>query len=286
MIRGRMMQRRGCRPLAVSAVLLGATVTLAACAPFGAATPTVAPQVTATLPASATPSATVAPTSTVTAPTAPAATATVAAPTPTVMATVAPTSTVPPPTATAPAPTATVPATATRAPTATLPPPTTAIPPTLVAVSPPPLAGVSATDARGRCAITLPAGFAATGGGAFTGANGQASITLTALDNGAGDTLDDVALPYVSTFTAAIGDYQQTAVARGTDDLRLDFTGRMTASGRGTMYLRQFGESVCALSFFIVQGGEVSYEPTVSSLLASLRPAGAIGDMETRERIV
>ncbi len=91
-----------------------------------------------------------------------------------------------------------------------------------------------------------------------------------------------MALPFVSTFTAAIGDYQQTAVARGEDDLRLDFTGRTVAPGRGTIFLRQFGGTVCALSFFVVQGGEVGYDQTVNALLVSLRPAGVIGYVGTR----
>jgi len=101
----------------------------------------------------------------------------------------------------------------------------------------------------------------------------------------ASDILDDVALPFVSTFTAAIGDYQQTAVARGEDNLRLDFTGRTTAPGRGTIFLRQFGGTVCALSFFVVQGAAITYDQTVNALLASLRPAGAIGQAGLRERI-
>lgn len=282
----------------VLAVLLGAIVALAACAPFGDATPTPAPSPTATAQAPGpTASATVIPTATTTATAAPTTAPTIAptsaptsVPVPTLTAMPAPTNTaVPPaPTVTLPAPTATLPATAPPAPSATVPPPTaTVMPPTLAPVPPTALAGAGATDAQGRCAITLPTGFAAAGGGTFSGANGRALITLTPLAIGASDTLDDVALPFVSTFTAGIGDYQQTAVARGEDNLRLDFTGRTTAPGRGTIFLRQFGGTVCALSFFVVQGGEVSYEQTVNALLASLRPAGAVGQAAgRRERIV
>ena len=276
------MRLRRYRPMTVIAALLGASVALAACAPFGAATLTATSPPTATVAASPTAGATPAPSATM-----PAATATVAAPAPTVAATPAPTGTVPspPPTATIPMPTATPLPTAILATTVT-PPPATAIPPTLAPVAPTPPAGSSATDAQGRCAITLPAGFAATGGGAFSGADGQAFITLTPLDARASDTLDDVALPFVSTFTAAIGDYQQTAVARGEDDLRLDFTGQTVAPGRGTIYLRQFGGTVCALTFFVVQGGEIGYEQTVNALVASLRPARAIGHGGARARLV
>lgn len=274
------MQMRRFPGLTILAVLLGATVALAACAPFGAATPTAAPPPTMIAPPSSTTSATVVPTATV-----PAASATTAAPAtalaPTVAATATPTNTAIPP-----VPTASVSVTTILAPSATVPPPpATALPATLVPIAPTPLAGATATDAEGRCAITLPGGFAATGSGAFSGSNGRATITLTPLAIGASDTLDDVAVPYVSTFMAAIGDYQQTAVARGEDTLRLDFTGRTTAPGRGTIFLRQFGGTVCALSFFIVQGTEIPYDQIVNALLASLRPAGAIGQAGTRERI-
>jgi len=274
------------RAMTVFAVLLGATVALAACAPFGEATPTAAPPPTATIQPSPAASATIAPTATVPA-TVPAATATIATPVPTATATSVPTNTaLPPPTATIPAPTATVPAVPTIAPSVAVPPPTaTALSPTPAPVSPTPPAGANATDAQGRCAITLPAGFAATAGGTFSGANGRAFITLTPLAVGAGDTLDDVALPFVSTFTAAIGDYQQTGVARGEDNLRLDFTGRSVAPGRGTIFLRQFGGTACALSFFVLQGGEITYDETVNALLASVRPAGAIGQAGARERL-
>jgi hypothetical protein len=274
-----MGQMRRYRSMTVLAMLLGATVALVACAPFGGATPTAAPSPTATTPPRPTVTATTAPTATV-----PAATATAAVPAtalaPTVAATLAPTNTAVPPALTATAPAPTMPPTTAIPPTlsATVPPPpATAILPTLASVSPTAVAAVGATDTQGRCAVTLPAGFAATGGGSFSGANGRAFITVTALDAGASDTLDDVALPFVGTFTAAVGDYQQTAVARGEDNLRLDFTGRTVAPGRGTIFLRQFGGTVCALSFFLVQGGEVTYDQTVNALLASLRPAEAIG---------
>ncbi len=102
-------------------------------------------------------------------------------------------------------------------------------------------------------------------------------ITLAALPAGAGATLDDVALPYIGTATAAIGDYQQRRAIKGTDSLRIDFTGRITQPGTGTFYLRQFGTTVCALSFFVAQGTEISYEQTQAQLFASLRPAGAVG---------
>lgn len=261
--------------MAFLAVLLGAALTLTACAPSGEVTPNGAPLPSATVRASPTANATIIP-----AVPSPVATAPVATPVPTATATIAPTNTAIPavPTTPIPATLATPPPTAIPAPSATAPPLTaTAVAPTPIPVSPTPLSGTSATDAQGRCALALPPGFAATGAGIFSGANGRALITLTALAVGANDTLDDVALPFVSAFTAPIGDYRQTAVARGADDLRLDFTGRTTAPGRGTIFLRQFGGTVCALSFFVAQGTEITYDQTVNALLASLRPTGAVG---------
>jgi len=152
------------------------------------------------------------------------------------------------------------------APTATLPPPPSIAP------------GSTVNDLQGRCALTLPAGFAVSGtGGVFTGAGGRATVTLAGLVAASGDTLDDVALPFISAATAGIADYQQLRAVKGADSLRIDYTGRMAQPGTGTFYLRQFGGTVCALSFFVVQGTELPYEPTLAQLLASLRLVGAVG---------
>ena len=262
---------------------------LAACGPFGGATPTATvPPPTATIPPTAVPS--LAPSSAPTgAPTAAATAVASAAPSPSIApatATAAP-PTAAPPTATTSPPTATLApsATATAAPTATstaVPVPPT-VPPTLAPTAtlppPPPSApGSTVNDPQGRCALTLPTGFAASGtAGLFTGAGGRATVMLAGLVAAPGDTLDDVALPFISTATAGIADYQQLRAVKGTDSLRIDYTGRMAQPGTGTFFLRQFGRTVCALSFFVVQGTEFSYEPTLAQLLASLRVVGAVG---------
>ena len=263
---------------------------LAACGLFGGATPTATvPPPTATIPPTAVPS--LAPSSAPTgAPTAATAVASAAPPVPPTVppatATAAP-PTAAPPTATTSPPTATLApsATATAAPTATstaVPVPPT-VPPTLAPTAtlppPPPSApGSTVNDPQGRCALTLPTGFAASGtAGLFTGAGGRATVMLAGLVAAPGDTLDDVALPFISTATAGIADYQQLRAVKGTDSLRIDYTGRMAQPGTGTFFLRQFGGTVCALSFFVVQGTELSYEPTLAQLLASLRVVGAVG---------
>jgi hypothetical protein len=91
------------------------------------------------------------------------------------------------------------------------------------------------------------------------------------------DTLDDVALPYISTTMAQIAGYQQTKVTKGADNLRIDFTGTIGQPGTGTFYLRQYGSTVCAMAFFVMQGTELAYETTLASLQASLRLANAVG---------
>lgn len=243
----------------VLAVLLGAAVGLAACAPFGDSTSIATPTVARTSAPSTIGPATMLPATM-------AATAPSAAALPTV---IAPATAPPPTTASTSVP---------PIPSTTLPPPSTVVLSPAASLTPTGVSGPTATDKEGRCAITLPAGFAAAGGGGvYSGADGRVTVTLTALPAQAGDTLDDVALPFVSTFTAEIGDYQQTRVARGADSLRLDYTGRTTAPGQGTIALRQFGGMVCALSFFAAQGSRIHYEQIVEQLIASLRPVGSVG---------
>lgn len=272
-----LLPRYRLQSVARSCVVGVLTLSLAACGPFGGGDPTATPPTATVAPTAIAPASPISTAPAVTA--TPQPTATVAPPT----ATILPTATTAPPTSTPVPPTATVAPTATHtpvqppptapptlAPTATLPPPPTTIPAT------------TAIDPQGLCSITLPIGFAATGGGVFTGFGGRSTITLTALAAEPDDTLDDVALPFISTATAAITDYRQSRAIKGTDSLRIDFTGHLVQPGTGTFYLRQFGTTVCALSFFVVQGTEMSYEQTLTQLLASLRAAGAVGTAPRR----
>jgi hypothetical protein len=127
--------------------------------------------------------------------------------------------------------------------------------------------------------VTLPAGFAASpaAAGTYIGAGGGAIVALTALQAGPDDTLDDVALPFVGAFVSSVEGYQQTGVLREADNLRVDFTGRLGQQGKGTLYLRQFGPTVCAITFFVADGTEINYEPTLAQLIASLRAVKGVG---------
>jgi hypothetical protein len=137
---------------------------------------------------------------------------------------------------------------------------------------------MTVTEPQGLCTVTLSAGFAASAtAGTYTGAGDRAVVSLTALQAGPDDTLDDVALPFVGTFVASVEGYQQTGVAREADNLRVDFTGRLGQPGKGTLYLRQFGPTVCAITFFVIDGTEITYEPTLAQLIASLRPVKGVG---------
>jgi len=102
-------------------------------------------------------------------------------------------------------------------------------------------------------------------------------VTLSALQAEPGDTLDDLALPFVGHYVAAIAGYQQRGVAKGADNLRVDFTGRVGEQGKGTIYLRQFGSTVCAIFFFVADGTELAYEPALAQLIASLRAVKGVG---------
>jgi hypothetical protein len=135
------------------------------------------------------------------------------------------------------------------------------------------------TEPQGLCAVTLPVGFAASpnGDGRYVGVDGRAIVALTATEAGPDDTLDDVALPFVGAFVATVEGYQQTAVLKEADSLRVDFTGRLAGPGKGTLYLRQFGRTVCAITFFVTDGTEIAYEPLLAQLIASLRAVKGVG---------
>lgn len=170
------------------------------------------------------------------------------------------------PTATRPAPSAT-PAT----PTARLGIPAT--PPTPAT----PVVGTFTViqDARQACELTLPGGFAPTATpGRYTSADGRVVIALQSLAAGQDDTLDDLALPFVGAFIPTVQGYEQTAVIRLDDNLRIDFTGNMPGRGNGSLYFRQFDATVCIVTLFVAEGAEINYEMYFQELVLTLRPKG------------
>ena len=77
--------------------------------------------------------------------------------------------------------------------------------------------------------------------------------------------------------------YQQRGAIKGNDSLGIDYTGRASQPGTGTIFLRRFGSTAPTVSFFAAQGTAISYEQTPTQLLASLRAAGAVGYRPARD---
>jgi hypothetical protein len=139
-------------------------------------------------------------------------------------------------------------------------------------------AGTPVQDARGACELTLPPGFAPTPTpGSFASADGRVLIALESLSAGPDDTLDDLALPFVGAFIPTVEGYQQTAVIRLADNLRIDFTGGLPGrgTGTGTIYFHQFGTTTCVVTLFVADGTAIAYDPFFEALIATLRPTGA-----------
>ncbi len=111
----------------------------------------------------------------------------------------------------------------------------------------------------------------------YSGFAGRVRVTLTALAAEPEDTLDDLALPFVGTFAGTVAEYRQTAVSKGAESLRVDFIGRLGSSGQGTLYVRQFATTTCALTFFAFPGPDLTYEALLIQIIAALRAVRAVG---------
>ena len=188
-----------------------------------------------------------------------------ATPSPTATATSSPTRT-PTPTPTLP-PTAT--ATATRTPTAA-PTATPTRAPTATPTVPP---DFTARDASNLCQVTLPGTFRDDGGIWRVGDEAGATLVGTM----AGFLLDFDAATQLLTANigSQIADYRETGRTReAADRLRITYTGRVfNVPGGGTIYQRQYGQTICALILFAATGQEARYAPTFERIAASLGPA-------------
>ncbi|MFN8513030.1 MAG: hypothetical protein U0232_11680 [Thermomicrobiales bacterium] len=253
----------------VLALVLLALGGLAGCSFPGSAVPTATPEPTATgVPVTVAATATVAQVAVAmpsVAPSLPTATATIAA-------------------------TATVSATATVLPTMTVVPTTRpatpGTPATPVASATPVQGGPSPTvsplgdvqvirDAAQACELSIPAGFVPTSiPGTYASADGRVTIALQSLPVAPGEGLDDLALPFMGEFIPTVEGYQQTAIIRLADNLRIDFSGNRPGRGVGTVYFHQFGATVCAMTLFVGEGSSVAYDAFAEALIAALRPKG------------
>lgn len=130
-------------------------------------------------------------------------------------------------------------------------------------------------DEQQACEMRIPVSFAPTSTpGAYAGLDGKALIALQSLNVGPDETLDDLALPFVGEFIPTVEGYEQTAVIRLADNLRIDFTGNLLGRGNGTLYFHQFGTTICAVTLFVGEGTSITYEAFFEALIASLRPKG------------
>lgn len=138
-----------------------------------------------------------------------------------------------------------------------------------------PTAPLVVQDARRACELTLPAGVGPTGTpGNYASADGRVLIALQSLAMGPGDALDDLALPFVGAFMPTVAGYAQTAIIREGNTLRIDFSGGLPTRGDGTLTFRQFGAALCVVTFFVADGAAIDYDATYGALIASLRPTG------------
>jgi hypothetical protein len=186
--------------------------------------------------------------------------------TPTTAATPTPTATTTPtPT---PTPTLSPTATATRMPTAT----PTATPTRLPSATPTVPPDFTVRDASNLCQVTLPGIFRDDGGIWRVGDEAGATLVGTA----AGFLLDFDAATQLLTANigSQIADYRETGRTReATDRLRITYTGRVfDVPGGGTIYQRQFGQTICALILFAATGQEARYAPMFERITASLGP--------------
>jgi hypothetical protein len=202
---------------------------------------------------------------------APTATATSAAPTAT--ATVAATpATVPSPTS---APAATQPSTPTATATRTAAvsptrPTSTATRPASSPTTAP--AGGVIRDENGVCQLTLPAGYTMDSGGDGFDATDENGFGVLAGATGRSDSAEALAQSVYINFTSVMEDVQQGKVTNTPDSSRIDFTAALADNpGQGTVYVKKFGTSVCAMSVFTYDEAQVPHATAMATLIATLK---------------
>jgi len=191
----------------------------------------------------------------------------------------------PAPTAT-PLPTATAAATATPVPTATLTPTATPSPtptptpaPTRTpTVTPTPTVIPTATptpyairDSSALCEATVPGAFRDDGG--IWRVGNEAGVTIVGTPTSGLLSFDAVTQLFLSNVRSQIGDFRETGRTRDGDDrLRIAYTGKVLGvPGGGTVYQRQFGQTMCGLILFAADGQGPRYTTAFEGIINSLR---------------
>lgn len=177
-------------------------------------------------------------------------------------------------------PTATdLPPTPTALPTSTptpRPTPTATRPaPTRPAATPLPALGNTVYDPTGRCRLDLPAPFVerTPGSGYFPASDRSGFVGLDAHALAGGTrSRDDVVNAALRGVHALVVDYGQSAANWQGDTLRVAFTGGLlNLNGQGTVYFRQFGDTICQLTFFVLDIAPQAREKVLDPLIASLQ---------------
>ena len=152
------------------------------------------------------------------------------------------------------------PATATSAAVATAVPAATAMPAAQLVTS-------------GACRVVLPAGFREErpGGGYYPALERVGFVALDWPDVPAGTGADRAAQPVVDELKQAIGNFRETGADGGGDTHRVDFTGEGDGRpGRGTLYVRSFDQTACALTLFLVDGASIPFDDTLQAMIGTL----------------
>ena len=214
-----------------------------------------------------------------------------AAPTATATATLAPTATIPPTPTVAPTPT--VPPTPTIAPTATTPPPTPTRPSTPTATRPAPTptrpaptpttrAASSPTarpaagnnivrDEDGICQLTLIPGYTVDSGGDGFDADDGNGIGVLSGAKGRSETPEALAQSLYGGFTSVLSGVQQGKVTTGSTSSQIDFTGALAANaGKGTVYVKKFGTTVCGVSIFTYNDAQIPHDIAATAILLTV----------------
>lgn len=215
------------------------------------------------------------------------------APSPTATATIAPTATIPPTATLAPtltvAPTATaLPTTATPAATATTAKtPTRALTPTAAAtraattptarpvLSPtaPPAAGTNIVrDEDGRCQLTLIPGYTVDSAGDGFDADDENGIGVLSSAAGRSETPEALAQSLYGGFTSVLTAVQQGKMTSNATTAQIDFTGALASNtGKGTVYIKKFGTTVCGVSIFTYDDAQIPHEIAATAILPTVK---------------
>lgn len=208
----------------------------------------------------------------------PTATATVAptatpAPTATATATTAPTATIAPTATTAIVPVATVAPTKAITPTATTRAVPVTVTPTRAATAAPSAAGGGTVrDESAICQLVVPASYAVDSAGDGFDALDDNGFGVITSARGRSESPQALAQLLYGNFSAVFTDAQANAPDSTGDTSRIDFTGALGANqGKGTVYIKKYGTTVCGVSLFTYDKAAVPHNTAAGAILPTIK---------------